>query len=114
MVGYFDESTIPGILRCFKMFILLNSQKDNDTICLKALAHYNCNYKKVVVSYTHNNFFPTTATIFSTVMGSDFHNNFFGKIEKIFVVCEGLKTMLVSRCSRNDSKIQASFCLGYN
>ena len=73
MVGYFDESTIPRILRCFKMFILLNSQKDNDTICLKALAHYNCNYKKVVVAHTHYNFFSTTATIFSTglYMGND-------------------------------------------
>ena len=49
---------------------------------LKALAHYNWNYKECRYRpYTLQLFF-ATATIFSTVfyMGKDFHNNFFGKI----------------------------------
>ena len=64
----------------------------------KALAHYNWNHKKSRYRpYTLQLFF-TTATIFSAVlyMDNDFHKDFFWKIvEKIFIVCEGLKPLLV-------------------
>ena len=66
---------------------------------LKALAHYNRNYKKIRYrSYTLQLFF-TTTTILSTVlyMDNDSPNDFFRKIfVKIFVVCKGLQTDLLN------------------
>ena len=59
---------------------------------IMALADYNWNCKKVVIIYTHYNFFHNYND-FSTVlyMDNDFYNAFFRKIfVKIFVVCEGL------------------------
>ena len=73
---------------------LLSTVSNNSFLGVKALAHYNGNYKKSRCRpYTLQLFF-TTPKIFSTVlyMGNDFRNDFFGKIVvKIFVVCEGLK-----------------------
>ena len=64
---------------------------------LKALAHYNWNYKKRrYLSYTLQLFF-TTTLIFSTVLyiDNDSPNDFFRKIfVKVFVVCKGLNRPL--------------------
>ena len=67
-------------------------------IRVKALAHYNWNYKKSRYRpYTLQLFF-TTAQDFlnSFIYGQRFSQQFFGKfVVKIFVVCEGLKVTIL-------------------
>ena len=60
---------------------------------VKALVHYNWNYKKSRIVQTHYKFFSQLRRFFQQFyMGNDFHNYFSEKIVvKIFVVCKGLK-----------------------